>query len=574
MKTEELKTNKKTILYLILIILLGLGLRLISTEKPCGLWFDEISSYFYAAAKFPLGMIQWGMDKDANPPLYFILLHFWMKLFGENDTVLRLFSALIGTASIYVSFLLGKEIDNSKKTGLLTALSFSVCSLFIYYAQEVRFYTLFILLILLSYLFLLKVKNNNDKKNLIGLAIANAACMYTSTLGILFVFVETAIFSLYLFFKNKPALKPYLISKILVGIAYIPYLSIFLSQLNRPKVGFINLFEWGRFAPQNILYVIQDWFSPVLINLLNHPKNYYEYLLDNRIYILLGLFILLPIIISLTGIVRALKEKNDGVLLMFSIAVLIFVIEIILSIFGKFCIISRYTLISAVAMNTISIYGLSKFRSPKLSKILISTFISLNLIYLLVMSNSAPRLSREEGYGYVANILKQEKVKNKDIIINPYGSSLLSKYDNKNFNIADINLTMAYQGGIKKQLEKVFEPEMINKINSNNAHELLKPYLSEPTPSKPIQKYMDMQIFSKMQKGDRLFIVKSNGVAGLDNETIKYIVANNETYKRGSLLFLLMSKNTNDMLYYSYQKLKPLKIEKIGMWQIFIYEKN
>lgn len=53
-------------------------------------------------AKQPIGDIISTTVKDFSPPLYYIVLHFWMMLFGHSEIALRALSLVFFFATIYV----------------------------------------------------------------------------------------------------------------------------------------------------------------------------------------------------------------------------------------------------------------------------------------------------------------------------------------------------------------------------------------------------------------------------------------------------------------------------------------
>jgi mannosyltransferase len=104
------------------------------------LWLDEAASL--TLARLPLSMIwSWAPTVDpANPPLYYALLHLWLRV-GDTETVLRLLSVMLGAMTIPVVYLLGRCLAG-RAAGLLAALLFATSPLHVWYAQDARPYTL------------------------------------------------------------------------------------------------------------------------------------------------------------------------------------------------------------------------------------------------------------------------------------------------------------------------------------------------------------------------------------------------------------------------------------------------
>src|SRR5687768_7349691 len=85
---------------------------------------------------------------DGLPPLYNLLLHASLSLFAD-DVAGRSLSVLFGMLSIYVVWLLAREIGGDR-IGLWTALLIAVSPLHIWYSQEGRAYALYLLLATIS----------------------------------------------------------------------------------------------------------------------------------------------------------------------------------------------------------------------------------------------------------------------------------------------------------------------------------------------------------------------------------------------------------------------------------------
>jgi mannosyltransferase len=106
-----------------------------------GLWLDEAFSIWMGWQ--PVGeMLSWLVRIDQHPPLYYLLLHLWMAVLGSDDAAtVRALSALFGTLTIPVVYLLGRHLADDK-VGLLAALILAVSPFHVRFAQETRMYTL------------------------------------------------------------------------------------------------------------------------------------------------------------------------------------------------------------------------------------------------------------------------------------------------------------------------------------------------------------------------------------------------------------------------------------------------
>lgn len=197
-----------------LIVLLGLVLRLISINQS--LWLDEATTAL--VAKMSVGDIFTKfLPGDFHPPLYYLVLKYWTNIFGYSEISLRIPSVIFGLATIYLTYLIAKELFN-KRVGLVSALLTSTSGLLIYYSQEARMYSLAAFLVSLSvYLFL--------KKKWVWFSIVLALIFLTDYVSLLIL----PVFWL-LSFKNW---KKLVLSHFPLGLTFIIWLPNFLNQLSR-----------------------------------------------------------------------------------------------------------------------------------------------------------------------------------------------------------------------------------------------------------------------------------------------------------------------------------------------------
>jgi mannosyltransferase len=105
-----------------------------------GLWLDETFSIWVAKHNIA-EMLQWIARIDHHPPLYYLILHYWIALNGDTPYVVRLLSALLGAATIPVIFLIGKRMSGMVM-GLAAAVFLAISPFNIRFAQDARMFTL------------------------------------------------------------------------------------------------------------------------------------------------------------------------------------------------------------------------------------------------------------------------------------------------------------------------------------------------------------------------------------------------------------------------------------------------
>lgn len=123
----------------ILIALMGGVLRVLLLDNK-GMWLDETFSVWLASHSV-VEILQWVVKIDQHPPLYYILLHYWIAFNGDSPYNTRLLSVLFGAATIPIIYLIAKRMSGVNM-GLAAAAILAFSPFHIYYAQEARMYTL------------------------------------------------------------------------------------------------------------------------------------------------------------------------------------------------------------------------------------------------------------------------------------------------------------------------------------------------------------------------------------------------------------------------------------------------
>lgn len=120
-------------------------------------WRDEAFSYLMA--RLPLHTLLWSTAQDSNPPLYYLLLKVWMGIFGTSEIAIRSLSLVFFWATLYVVFLILKDIFHlGHKKSLWYLLLFIINPLLHYYAFEARMYSMMAFIATLLFYALMKKK--------------------------------------------------------------------------------------------------------------------------------------------------------------------------------------------------------------------------------------------------------------------------------------------------------------------------------------------------------------------------------------------------------------------------------
>ncbi len=225
----------KASLLFISILLCGLGLRLILLNV--GINLDDAITLYVSSSSTLSKLLERVRDYEFSPPLYFILMKFWLTLSGESGKSaagLALPSILVGTMVIPATCLLAKELTGCWKKALLSSWLAAIAPLAIFYSHEARCYALLSLLTTLS-LWMIERENSESIRNRIFLLLLLILTFYTHYLGIFIV-------GLYLLFKisslkfreelSKDKLVTLVAIPALAFLAFLPWLPYMTDHLS------------------------------------------------------------------------------------------------------------------------------------------------------------------------------------------------------------------------------------------------------------------------------------------------------------------------------------------------------
>ena len=136
------------------------------------LWLDEALTV--NIARLPLHEIPAFLRRDGAPPLYYVLLHFWISAFGTSDVAVRSLSALFGVITLPLIWLAGKRLGG-RPLGWAALLLLATSPFAIRYDTETRMYSLVALLTVLGFLALDRSLRQPRPGNLIAVARGHRA---------------------------------------------------------------------------------------------------------------------------------------------------------------------------------------------------------------------------------------------------------------------------------------------------------------------------------------------------------------------------------------------------------------
>lgn len=206
---------------LLLLTVILQGWRLTSQE----ICHDEPFSIYHA--QFDVHILADQLKIYNNPPLFEMLLHFWIKVFGIEPLSVRLFPMIFASLSPLALYMFAERFF-SRSVAVTGSLLLCFSSLLLYYAHDCRVYSLLVLLSILSMHFFLMIENRKVRADLpvVGFVIINTLLIYAHYFGFFILFFQATFLLMY----NRKRLLYFALLYIIVLILYIPHLIVFISR--------------------------------------------------------------------------------------------------------------------------------------------------------------------------------------------------------------------------------------------------------------------------------------------------------------------------------------------------------
>ncbi len=264
---------------------------------------DDAFSAFYAQQ--PLKNLFHTLLHDRNPPFYFILLHYWIKIFGLGSIYLKGLSVLFGTATALILLKIASRYIN-KTAGIIVSFLYLFSNWWIIVSHELRPYSLVGFLTALSFYLFLNTIHRRRMSNLAGLAVSNVLLLFTHYMTF-FIPIVQLISAFTYRKKNKTGFKYFIISQLIALVIYLPWIRIVLTNIPEKGGFWLGVPDFNTFMSVIINYSIyfKLWrihmFLAILfivLVILNKKYKLLKPVFNPQLMILLLLWYALPILVD------------------------------------------------------------------------------------------------------------------------------------------------------------------------------------------------------------------------------------------------------------------------------------
>lgn len=337
---------------------------------------------------------------DVHVPLYGIILHFWIQLFGTDIIIVRTLSLLFFIVSLPVIYLFAKE-SSTKYIALLTVSLFCLSPFVMWFSSEARMYTLFVFVTSLNHLFFLRMIRSNGKKYKFEYFLSTVFGFYTHYFFI-FLIITQGIFVLKEFILNIFREKNIDSNSLITIISKQKKLPLLFIGITVSALGFLipwilYVFTLGSFSnakpllPSPTSYNIFQTFVNFIFGFQSQP-------IQTALVALWPLAVMILFFIFTRKKSVSLVNTDYFILVTFLPIILVFAISYFRAIF-----LSRYLILVVPTLFFIIAWEFANY-PRRISFIMTSVFV-ISMFGLLIYQNTSEVTPVREDYRQVANYL-------------------------------------------------------------------------------------------------------------------------------------------------------------------------
>lgn len=337
-------------------------------------------------------------DNPQHPPVYYLLLRFWSKIFGQSIASFRGLSALFGILVLPLVYLLCRELWQSSSVGLIAMAIIAVSPVHLLYAQEAREYSLWTLSILISSVALLRAIKTKNILNWLFYAVSSLISFYIFPFSLLVSIGHGVYIAVTEKFRLTKISKSFLSAFSFALAGFSPWLLRIINE--REESGSI----WTE-IPISYLSLLDKWGEHIYKALMldtNQPS------LGNIFQVFL-LFLLIAIIVySFYLLIKQTKRSTWLFLVILSSSLWLPLAGADLILGGQRSISTRYLLPSLIgfqislAFGFVSCFKSNRMVKRKIAQILFGVIIFLGIVSCTVGLRERVTWSKGESY-YLAD---------------------------------------------------------------------------------------------------------------------------------------------------------------------------
>ncbi len=212
-------------------------------------------------------------ENPEHVPIYFVLLRWWVKLFGDSIAVTRSFSAVVSLLVFPCIYWLCRELFNDSLVGEIAIALTAVSPILVLYAQEARAYSLYAVTVLFSSIALFRAMEIQSKRSWLTYTASLVLNLYTNLFFLSIVMGHGLYVVLVEKLRLTKRLKAYLLASAAGFLIFLPWI-----------IAIVNDYEDTAFISQTtpFLTLLKRWFINLGFTFLDIQIGSSERLFDIR----------------------------------------------------------------------------------------------------------------------------------------------------------------------------------------------------------------------------------------------------------------------------------------------------
>ncbi|MEI6634485.1 MAG: glycosyltransferase family 39 protein [Chlamydiota bacterium] len=404
---------RKTAVSLALIVALGAALRL-ATLPSSTVWLDEANTITGASMSLP-GLMRYMRTQENGPPLFQLILHVWIRLFGESDIVCALLPLIFSVLAPLAVFLLARDLFGTR-AALWAAFLAAANTVGIEEATDIRHNSLLDLLTAGSYLLLFRAAA--DRRWFWPYILVGVLGIYEHYYFAFVLLSHLAACAV----RRRQAVPRIFVAQCIVAAAFVPWLPVMAAQFRLGANTWMHLVPGpAGLARWLVAAVVEDSgiFAQRDIRVLSGTAA--------RLAVALPLCAILA-----AAVIRALRARSRDAATAAALAAGYLVsigVPILISMAKPIYVPGRYDIIGLAPAIVLFGWAFSSFRSRILAAILILFYLGNTAAFLL--RDPAPhRFNDRESVAALARVLRPD-----DAIVYVGQSTLVTNYYLRQFGV-------------------------------------------------------------------------------------------------------------------------------------------
>jgi mannosyltransferase len=191
------------------------------------MWLDEAQTVFIASRSIP--DLFTALRHDGSPPLYYLILHVWMAVFGRSNFSARALSGVFSVAALPLMAVAARRFGLTGRSSWPAVLVLATCPFAVRYATEARMYSLLFLLVLLALLAYERVWSVGGAWPVVGASLVTGALVLTHYWS-LFLVATAFVAAAYFAWRGVRPARRVLLPMVIGCLFFVPWLPSFAYQ--------------------------------------------------------------------------------------------------------------------------------------------------------------------------------------------------------------------------------------------------------------------------------------------------------------------------------------------------------